>query len=186
MAAHPLAQRLIECLRGEGGRRVLDFAAGSGRNAGALRDAGFTVIEVDDAAAASCESLGRLDELVAAVLSTHGLLHGTAPAIAARVQAIAAVLENGGWLCATFGSSRDARFGEGERIAEATYAPTGGDERGIAHTFFSEAELRALLESRFAIESLTEHGVDEVAGSWAHQERPLTGAVHWFVIARKR
>jgi hypothetical protein len=186
VVAHPLAQRLIECLRGERGRRVLDFAAGSGRNAAALRRAGFTVIEVDDAAADSGESLTRMKERVAAVLSTHGLLHGTAPAIAARVHAIAAVLEAGGWLCATFGSSRDARFGEGQRIADATYAPTAGDERGVAHTFFNREELRALLDPLFAIESLTERGVDEVAGLWAHQERPLTGAVHWFVIARRR
>jgi Methyltransferase domain len=186
MVAHPLAQRLIECLRGECGGRVLDFAAGSGRNAAALREAGFAVIEVDDAAAASCESLARLNERVAAVLSTHGLLHGTASAIAAHIHAIAAVLEEGGWLCATFGSSRDARFGEGERLNDATYAPTAGDERGVAHTFYSRSELRALLDPLFAIESLTEHAVDEVAGSWAHQEQPLTGAVHWFVIARKR
>jgi hypothetical protein len=36
------------------------------------------------------------------------------------------------------------------------------------------------------IESLDEHGVDEVAGAWAHREHPLTGAAHWFVIAQKR
>jgi SAM-dependent methyltransferase len=186
VVAHPLAQRLIECLRGERGRRVLDFASGSGRNAAALRDAGFDVIALDDVAAASNEPLRRMNERMAAVLSTHGLLHGTRPAIAARVRAIAAALEDGGWLCATFGSSRDARFGEGERIDDSTYAPIAGDERGVVHTYFSREELRALLEPYFAIESLTEHGVDRVAGSWAHQERPLTGAVHWFVIARRR
>jgi hypothetical protein len=186
VVAHPLAQRLIECLRGERGRRVLDFASGSGRNAAALRRAGSTVIEVDDAAASSDEPLARISERFAAVLSTHGLLHGTGPAIAARVGAIAGVLEDGGWLGAAFGSTRDARFGQGERIAGSTYAPTGGDERGVAHTFFSEAELRALLDPQFAIESLTERDVDEVAGSWAHRERPLSGAVHWFVVARKR
>jgi hypothetical protein len=184
--AHPLAQRLIECLRGEGRRRVLDFASGNGRNAAALRDAGFAVIEVGDAAAASEEPLMRTDGRVSAVLSTHGLLHGTVPAIAARVHAMAAALEDGGWLCATFGSLRDARFGEGERIDDSTYAPIAGDERGVAHTYFSREELRALLEPEFAIESLTEHGVDRVAGAWAHEARPLTGAVHWFVVARKR
>jgi hypothetical protein len=186
MVAHPLAQRVIECLRGEGESRVLDFASGSGRNAAALRGAGFTVIEVGDAAAASDEPLMRVNERVAAVVSTHGLLHGTAPAIAARIRAIAAVLEDDGLFCAAFGSSRDARFGEGERIADSTYAPTAGDERGVAHTFFGEEALRALLEPWFAIESLAQHGVDDVAGSWAHPEAPLTGAVHWFVVARKR
>jgi hypothetical protein len=186
MVAHPLAQRLIECLRGGRESRVLDFASGRGRNAAALRGAGVTVVEVDDASAALPESLTRMNERFSAVLSTHGLLHGTAAAIAARTHAIAALLEDGGLLFATFGSSRDARFGEGERIDHSTYAPVAGDERGVAHTFFSEAAVRALLDPHFAIESLTEHGVDEAAGSWAHQEKPLTGAVHWFVVARKR
>lgn len=186
MVAHPLAQHLIECLREGGPYRALDFASGRGRNAAALRRAGLTVVEIDDAAAASDEPLKEMNERVAAVLSTHGLLHGTAPAIAARIRAIAAVLEAGGLLCATFGSSRDARFGQGERIAGSTYAPTDGDELGVAHTFFSADELHALLDAEFAFESMTEHAVDEVAGAWAHRERPLTRAVHWFVVARKR
>ena len=60
------------------------------------------------------------------------------------------------------------------------------DERGVAHTFFDESRLRELLARHFEIESLTEHDVDEIAGSWAHQHRPLNRAVHWFAIATKR
>jgi hypothetical protein len=31
-----------------------------------------------------------------------------------------------------------------------------------------------------------ETNVDDVAGKWAHQRRPLRGAVHWFVVALRR
>jgi SAM-dependent methyltransferase len=181
---HPLAERLIERLHD--GSRVLDFGSGGGRNGAALRRAGFAVVAVDDAAAASAQSLGDLAQRFEAVLCTHGLLHGTSSTIADRVRAICGLLDAGGLLYATFGSSRDARFRRGQRIAAQTYAPTDGDERGVPHTFFSRRQVRALLDRRFVIETLQEHSVDEIAGSWAHRERPLTAAVHWFAIARRR
>jgi hypothetical protein len=182
---HPLAERLIERLRGRPGSRILDFASGRGRNANALRQAGFTVLAIDDgSAAAETAPLGVAMDFAAA-LSTHGLLHGTASTIAERVRWLAEHLAERGLLYATFGSSRDARFGQGDRLDGSTFAPTSGDERGVAHAFFDGEQLRALLERFFVLESLEEHGVDQVAGSWAHRE-PLSGAVHWFAIAQKR
>jgi hypothetical protein len=182
---HPLTRRLIERLQWRPANPILDFAAGSGRNGEALRRAGFSVISVADDVAASTSPLAGVADPVSAALSTHGLLHGTPCAIAARVRAIGDCLEPGGLLYATFGSIRDARFGCGERIDDATYAPLDGDERGVAHTYFDGARLRALLEDGFVIESLDECGVDGIAGSWAHRERPLAGAVHWFAQVRK-
>jgi SAM-dependent methyltransferase len=181
--AHPLAQRLIERLREARGSRILDFGCGSGRNTAALLRAGFAVTAIDDGAANQAPA--GLTERFAAVLSTHGLLHGTTPSIELRLRAIAGLLDLDGLLFASFGSSHDARFGDGERVAADTYVPTHGDERGVAHTFLRRAQVRALLESHFVIELLEEHGVDEIAGSWAHPNR-LSGAVHWFAVARKR
>lgn len=183
---HPLAERLIKRLQSRPESRVLDFASGSGRNLEALRRAGFVVAAVSDEAAASDAPLGDSQERFAAVVSTHGLLHGTGLRVAARVKAIAERLEDGGLLYATFGSTSDARFGRGERIGDSTFAPTEGDERGVAHAYFRRGELRALLEPYFEVESLREQRVDEVAGAWAHRKRPLAGAVHWYAIARKR
>ena len=60
------------------------------------------------------------------------------------------------------------------------------DERGVAHGFFSRDQLRALLDPYFAIESLEEHDAAEIAGSWAHRQRPLYGAVHWLAVATAR
>jgi hypothetical protein len=183
--AHPLAERLIDRLGERRDRRVLDFASGNGRNARALSAAGFSVVSIDDRTAESTVPFAGTAAPFAAVLSTHGLLHGTRSAISGKLGLIAERLEPLGLLYATFGSFQDARFGRGTRIDAFTFAPTEGDERGIAHAFFDRTALRALLEPRFTIESLDEHPVDAVAGSWAHRDRPLTAAVHWFAVARK-
>ncbi len=184
--AHPLAERLIDHLQHRPGSRILDFASGSGRNSAALRDAGFAVIAIDDEGAALPSALAASDGEFAAALSTHGLLHGTPESIAAALDSIAERLEKNGRLYATLGSVRDARFGQGERLGDWTFAPVEDPERGVPHTFYDRERLEALLSPGFLVESLDERGVDETAGSWAHAERPLRGAVHWFVVGRKR
>jgi hypothetical protein len=185
-APHPLAERLIERLQSRPQSRVLDFASGRGRNLEALRRAGLVVVSVSDAAAGSDAPLRDMGERFTAILSTHGFLHGTASGVAARVASIAERLDGGGLFYATFGSKSDARFGDGRRIDDSTFAPTEGDERGVAHAYFDRSGLRALLDQHFQVESLAERFVDEIAGSWAHRERRLAGAVHWFAIASKR
>ena len=186
-APHPLAEGLIERLQPEPDGPILDFAAGSGRNGDALRRAGFAVVTVNDDAAASTAPLAGVGERrFAAIVSTHGLLHGTARAVGARLGPLADRLRAGGLLYATFGSVSDARFGRGRCLDDATYAPDEGDEAGVAHAYFDRARLQALLEPHFVVESLEERRVDSAAGTWAHSKRPLAGAVHWFAIARKR
>jgi hypothetical protein len=182
MPAHPLALELVQRLRPSA--RVLEIGAGRGRNSQALRDGGLDVVALDDAAASLLDSFSSLSGPFDAALSTHALLHGTLQSVAERVEAIAHLLAPSGLLCATFGSENDARFGKGERVAENVFAPADGDERGVAHAFYDEANLRSLLEASFEIELLGERSVDDVAGRWAHPTAPLTGAVHWFVIAR--
>ena len=162
---------------------VLDFASGSGRNSVALEAAGLHVLRIDDVTASSPAPFAGSEGPFAAAISTHGLLHGTLLNITATLDAIAALLEPGGLLYATFGSEQDARYGVGERRDDATYAPLAGDEAGVPHTFFNRDTLTALLEPRFTIESLEERTVDDVAGNWAHSGRPLLNAVHWFVVA---
>ncbi len=165
---------------------MLDFAAGSGRNARALRDAGLRVVSVADGVAESAMPLTGITARFAAALSSHGLLHGSPAKVAHKVAAIARRLEPGGLLYATFGSSRDERFGKGERIDAWTFAPAEGDERGVPHGYFDRQRLVSLLERCFTIESLEERDVDDVVGVWAHRESPPRGAVHWFAIAAKQ
>ena len=183
---HPLAVALIERLHERPGARVLDFGTGSGRNTFALRAAGFAVTPVADGATpAALEAVARDASPFTAAISTHALLHGKARDIELAVNTLAELLEPGAPLYATFGSVRDARFGQGARIDDRTFAPTAGDEAGVAHAFFNEVEIRGLLSTHFVIESIDERGVDAIAGSWAHRERPLEDSVHWFVIATR-
>lgn len=151
-----------------------------------MRRAGFAVVAIRDDDADSEATVSALAGRFDAVLSTHGLLHGAPHSIEARVRAIANRLHADGLLFATFGSKRDSRFGRGERIDDSTFAPDDGDERGVPHAYFDRDQLRALLEPHFEIESLQQQGVDDIAGPWAHRERPLAGACHWFLVGRKR
>jgi Methyltransferase domain len=185
-APHPLAATLIERLQSRARGSVLDFAAGSGRNTRALRAAGFVVVAIDDVAAASESPFAGVHDRFDAALSTHGLLHGTLASVASRLDAIGGRLVPCGLLYATFGSIDDARFGHGKRFDDATFAPDDGDEAGVAHVYFDRDRLVGLLKPHFEIESLDEHRVDDIVGTWAHAQRPLRGAAHWFVTARKR
>lgn len=185
MAAHPLAIELIERLRGKRGARVLDFGGGRGRNTRALRVAGLDVTAFSDDEAAGRGALDTLQDAFDAVLATHALLHGTPQSVAERVDAIGRVLGEAGLFYATFASVRDARWGRGERLTEETFAPTEGDERGVPHVYYDEQRLRAVLAPHFAIESLVECNADQIAGTWAHPNTPLRGAVHWFLRALK-
>ncbi|MBV9262690.1 MAG: methyltransferase domain-containing protein [Candidatus Eremiobacteraeota bacterium] len=185
-AAHPLARALIERLRPERGARILEIGTGSGRNLRALQAAGLSVTSIDDARAACRDGIDAAGDGFTAGLSTHALLHGDSNSLTVTMHSIALALRSGGYLYASFGSSRDPRFGRGDRIDEFTFAPTEGDERGVSHVYYDEQRLRALLEPYFEVESLEEHAVDRIAGSWAHREEPLSGAIHWFAVARRR
>lgn len=178
---HPLAAELIERLRATPLARVLDFGAGSGRNSAALAAAGYAVQAVSDDAVAGFTAGSRFD----AAVSTHALLHGTPVAIADRVHALAAALKPQAPLYATFGSKTDLRYGKGTHVDEDTFAPESGDEQGVAHAYFDEYALRAILEPWFLVESIEERAVDRVVGTWAHAQRPQ-GTVHWFVRARRQ
>ncbi len=172
---HPLCLALIDRLGPASS--VIECGNGSGRNRRTLHAAGFVV---DDFAALVP---GRRYD---AALSTHHLLHGTPDGIATDLGRLADSLRIDGRLYATFGSTGDSRFGQGQRLGSHTYAPTEGDEIGVPHTFWDEAALRSLLGQHFRIESLNETIVDEIAGRWAHQENPLKNAVHWFAVLLRR
>ena len=150
---------------------MLEIGPGSGRNTRALEAGGLTVVGLEAPHADGA-------------LSTHALLHGTSREVAALLREIGDRLSPGAPLFATFGSVRDSRFAAGRMVEPFVYAPEGGDEAGVAHTFFDDVRLRRLLEG-WIVESAREVCVDEIAGTWAHS-RPLSGAVHWFVIAVKR
>lgn len=162
----------------------MDFGSGRGRNCEALRQAGLAVTALDDAEASDAKAISILDREFEAVLSTHALLHGMPQSITDRISAIARAVKPDGLFFATFASVRDARYGNGTRVGDHTFAPTAGDEVGVPHVYYDERRLRALVGVLFEVESLEERSVDAVAGRWAHPNAPLHGAVHWFARAR--
>ena len=181
---HPLTVELADRLGDARGARVLDYCAGSGRNAVSLRSLGFEVVAIPDDDAPEFDR-SPIETRFAGIVSSHGLLHGLAHETQARVAGLAARLNPGGWMCATFGSPRDARFGKGVRLAPDTFAAIAGDEAGIAHAYFDARSLRAILEPCFEIALLAERDATQTAGRWAHAT-PLSDAVHWFFVGRKR
>lgn len=178
---HPLAVLLIERLAGVPDAAVIDFGAGKGRNTAAFVAAGLNVCAVPDAQIRSFAPERRFD----AALSTHALLHGTRSDAEAMLRALNGALEPGAPLYATFASKRDARYGVGTPLETDVFAPDSGDEAGVAHVYFDEAQLRALIEPYFIIDSMHERNVDRIVGQWAHQRVP-EGTVHWIVHARRR
>jgi hypothetical protein len=178
--AHPLALALIDRLRAQEHARVLDFGRGSGRNTAALESAGLDVRSVADVDLQSFTAASEFD----GAISTHALLHGTPQTVSRMLRTIADALKTGAPLYATFASAADARYGKGTRIDDDTFAPDDGDEQGVAHIYFTEHTLRAMLERNFGIDALQERSVDDIVGRWAHSNRPH-GAVHWFVQARR-
>jgi SAM-dependent methyltransferase len=181
---HPLAIDLAGRLRGVPRARILDYCAGSGRNARWLERAGFSVAIVSDDEAADFDRTDP-DREFDGIVASHGLLHGIASVMNGRVERLARRLRPGGWMCATFGSTADRRFGVGERLDDATFVSRDGDETGIPHAYFDEPALRKMLHAYFEVVSLGRHDAAQTAGRWAHSQ-PLTGAVHWFFVGSVR
>ena len=77
------------------------------------------------------------DEADLRVIGDYGDGHSALAAIRAR-------LRPGAPLFATFGSTRDPRFGRGTRVDAATYAPDDGAESGVPHAFFDAERLRSM------------------------------------------
>jgi hypothetical protein len=181
---HPLAVELAGRLRGIPQARVLDYCTGSGRNVIWLERAGLAVATVSDDEAPAFD---RTDPHPSfdGIVTSHGLLHGTATAMPGRVERLARRLRPGGWMCATFGSTADERFGVGDRLDDATFAPRDGDEIGVSHAYFDESRLRAILDPYFDVAVLDRQDASQTAGRWAHSQ-PLTGAVHWFFVGSVR
>ena len=199
--AHPLALRLLN-KQGTSQPRVLEVGAGSGRNLMTLLSARLDVTSLDEDAqrvtrlrrkypelknnllCAAYTQLPKVGNGYDAVLSTHALLHGDVSKIRAVLAEIRRILSSEGNAYFTLGCTADLRFGEGRKIAEATFAPTSGDEQGVPHSYFDEAGAHDLLRN-FEIEELSQQAVDDIAGKWAHETTMLRGAVHWFVVAKK-
>jgi len=197
---HPLVRAVVARLGATDARRcVLLLGLGSGRHVPPLLATGARVIGIDanparaaavrakfshverlDVRSGGDAELAALPEL-AAVVSTHTLLHGTPATIAATLAILRARLVRRGDVFATIGSQRDPRYGTGGRVAVDTFAPRAGPEAGVAHAYFDEPGVRALFAA-FARVDARETDAGGHVGSWAHGSEAAS-IVHWFVHA---
>jgi SAM-dependent methyltransferase len=199
---HPLARTLALALANESQARLLLVGVGNGRNLPPFADAGIRVdaVEADPerARAASLRFAGTVGIRVACAayagpfpfsggfagaLSTNALLHGAPADVGRTLAAIRACLRPGALCYATFGSTRDPRFGRGRRIDDATFAPESGSEANVPHAYFDERRLRDVLNG-FTIDEAHEASAAGTAGAWAHAHGEAADIVHWFVKAR--
>ncbi len=200
---HPLARALANAVVRDSTARILVLGSGNGRNVTPFTQNGFPVdvLEQDETRAreaAARYANGSLVRVhagayagpytfeggVAGALSTSALLHGTADAVRQSVAALRLMLRHDGPFFFTLGSTRDPRFGHGRRIDDQTFAPESGSEAGVAHAYFDESQIRAMLPG-FQIDELTESSAAETVGAWAHTSDEAATIVHWFVRARR-
>ncbi len=180
---HPLTLTLIERMRTESiAGSVLDVGTGRGRNARALRAAGFAVTAIDDAVPYTQLPPARASH--AAAIATHAYLHGTTAKLRAGFAELARVLEPGAIAHVTLGSIEDARFGFGDLLDESTFAPGEGEEAGIPHGYYDRHGIAEVVRP-FTILSAELVDVDAIVGRWAHADPDdVGGRRHWFCQLR--
>jgi SAM-dependent methyltransferase len=200
---HPFALELAQLLAREPVARVLLVGIGNGRNVAPFIRAGLRVdaVESDPARARDAAIRFAAERGVrvaragyagpypfsggfAGALSTSALLHGTPVDVARALAAIRARLRPDAPFFATFGSTRDPRFGRGTRIDTLTYAPDDGPESGVPHAFLDAGRLRAVLDG-FVLDAAYEGSAAATAGRWAHEPDDAAALIHWFVKARR-
>ena len=198
----PLAVELSQTLRR--GSRVLDLGCGGGRHLIALAEAGHRVAGMDIAprglehcrewlASSSLEAelvLGDFrsplpfnGSIFDAVLSIKTINHGDLEDIRQVFEEITRITRPGGRFVGSVISSEDARYGDGEQIAEHTFVHDRPPEDGVPHHYVTEAALRGHLRGFTTVDlSLIERvvNVDEpIFGQYRFREGVAPVLRHW-------
>jgi SAM-dependent methyltransferase len=202
----PLAVELAEALPPRA--RVLDLGCGAGRHLPLMVWRGLVTVGVDVAPNGLARSRERLESLdltahlvrgdfrrplpfpdraFDAVLTVKTVNHGMPEDGARAFHEAGRVLRPGGRLVAIVISDRDARFGDGEEIAERTFVHRSPPEAGVPHHYFTEAELRRLLAGfSFVDLSLTERYVspaEPIFGRYRFRPGVAPWLRHWHIRA---
>jgi cyclopropane fatty-acyl-phospholipid synthase-like methyltransferase len=167
---------------------VLDLGAGGGRHSLMLAQEGFQVVALDVSDTAlrlldrrakrmglrnlvavrhEMKDLPFVDGYFDAVLSTNVIHHGSRADIRQVLSEVRRVLRAGGRALLVVISANDFRVGDGRALEPGTRVFTDGEEEGITHHFFTEAELRSML-SGFRILAIEEKQTPVAGGARAH------------------
>jgi len=148
--------KVVEALKKEGVKDVLDLACGAGRHSVYLAEQGFNVSGIDASPSGIDITKSRLeaesfqgdfrvgniyeqlpfaDGSFQAIVSTQAMHHNTIEKIRMLIKEMERVLAPNGVLFITV--SKEQKPGDQE-IAPKTFVPTSGGEKGLPHYYFGE------------------------------------------------
>jgi SAM-dependent methyltransferase len=195
---HQSVLDLLPRLRDENRARVLDLGSGTGRHTVRLSREGFLTVGVEPSprglsrAAMWLRSESLPVRVVQAqmsylplksnsfdcVISVYVMHHATLSRIRKAFAEVKRILVPGGIFLTLIQSGGDWKEGRGMRMEANTFLLDRGDEEGIPHHFFSEAEIRGLLDDFEILRMRQEKLDDRLAGMAPVKHR------HWEVLAR--
>jgi len=86
------------------------------------------------------------DDFFDAIINRGVITHNTKNGIGACIKEMYKKLKNGGKIIVTFISTESSEYGKGEKIAENTFIPTEGPEKGVIHHFVDSSEVEELMK----------------------------------------
>jgi 2-polyprenyl-3-methyl-5-hydroxy-6-metoxy-1,4-benzoquinol methylase len=149
-------------------KSVFDIGCGTGKYLQLLQRGGFTTDGIDSsetAVAMTQQALGSAAQISCAdmfsfvipkdrydlIISVSTIHHGRKEQIQSLVNQIHEALVSGGHIFITVPDIASATkwdtFIDHEKIAEGTFAPTTGPEKGLAHSFYTEDEVKSLFSA---------------------------------------
>ena len=195
----PLALEFVRVLPRKA--RVLDVGSGAGRHLPSLTGAGLTAVAFDisprglrlgrerggeGAVHVLGDFRGRFpfpDAAFDGVLTIKAVNHATPPEVRIAFAEMTRVLKAGGCLYGSVISSLDARYGDGQEIAEHTFVHDRPPETGVPHHYFTEKALRTLLAGYAGLDlSLVERVVspdEPIFGKYHFREGVAPVLRHW-------
>ncbi len=169
LAPHEDMGKIVEILKKEKQKKILDLGCGAGRNLIKLAENGFDVHGIDVAeegvnlirknlrkknlkaelrVANIFDKLPYKNNFFDGIISVQTLQHGNLSQIKGVISEITRILKPNGFLFVTLcgryskGKTRYCLVKTAQKIAPRTYVPTIGDEKGLTHYIYNKEEIK--------------------------------------------
>jgi tellurite methyltransferase len=182
-------------LKDHKGDRILDLGSGGGRHLVYLAKQGFRVDGMDyserglqhssnwlaregldaNLTRADMTALPYANNSFDALISIHVIFHNPIALLRKTICEIYRVLRPGGMALLTFQSTRNYRFGRGQKLGPGTYIPDIGGDAGVPHHYMDLSEIGKEMEQFCVLNVNLSENVDG-------DKRKSS---HWEVLAKK-